>query len=133
MAARIKANERQHLIQANVSQYFGFRFSDNSSAILLYATVASLPRPPVVEKIKEVKEPCSISLILSPYSLFLFLISIQSGNAGITIAQCIWMKHPYIKKCILLTIPQSLSLYISSCFFLRISGLGMYTFSSDWL
>ncbi len=70
IAARIKANERQHLIQANVSQYFDFRFSDNSSAILLYATVASLPRPPVVEKIKGVKEPCSISLILSPYSLF---------------------------------------------------------------
>ena len=70
IAAGIKANERQHLIQANVSQYFDFRFSDNSSAILLYATVASLPRPPVVENIKGVKEPCSISLILSPYSLF---------------------------------------------------------------
>ena len=42
-----------------------------NDVILLYTVVAMGPIPPAAENIKGEKDPCSISLTLSSYSLFL--------------------------------------------------------------
>ena len=60
-----------HCNQKRVVEYGSCLLSAINDAILLYTVVAMGPIPPAVENTKGEKDPCSISLTLSSYSLFL--------------------------------------------------------------
>ena len=75
-------------------------------ANLLYTTVAVAPIQPAVVNTSGENEPCSISLILSSYFLFLHFLSSVALFKGVdTMALSEWVKNPYVEKCLLPIFP----------------------------
>ena len=63
IAARSRENERRHWIHPMVLLYVSSLFVEIRAASLLYVFTAARPMPPVQDKMRGVKEPCSTSLI----------------------------------------------------------------------
>ena len=74
IAEQSKEKLSLHHNQKRVVEYGSCLLSAINDAILFYIVVAIYmgPIPPAVENMKGEKDPCSISLTLSSYSLFLF-------------------------------------------------------------
>ena len=71
IAERSNGKRSLHRNQKSVVEYGSCLWSAINDAILLYTVVAMGPIPSAVENTKGEKDPCSISLTLSSYSLFL--------------------------------------------------------------
>ena len=71
IAERSKEKLSLHRNQKRVVEYGSCLLSAINDAILLYTVVAMGPIPPAVDNTEGEKDPCSISLTLSSYSLFL--------------------------------------------------------------
>jgi len=86
-------------------------FWDNKLARRFKKIVASLPKPPKVEKkTSGVKDSPSTTRVRSPYSHFFSLkfVSTKKGsNLGLTIAWCVGMKNPNVRQCTFVTCPRS--------------------------
>ena len=69
MAESIKLKAILHLMKLRVLLYGWSYFSEMRPASLLNATVADRPHPPLVDKTREVKVPCSTSRTRCSYAL----------------------------------------------------------------
>ena len=106
---------RQHCNQPITWLQFSLRFEARASASFFNTTEASWPMPPQEEKTRGVNEPCSTSLIRSPYCFFLSLsICRKMDLRGLDLQLRAWGQNTLVSKNALLPFVQNPRTLISA-------------------
>ena len=102
----------QYVLCSEVLLYCFCSFLEIPSASLLKNVAASRPIPPVVERMRGIKTPCSTSWTRWAYSRFFriwLMFTICSSSCHGAVAWRIWVVDPNIEKCVLASAPKTSS------------------------
>ena len=112
-------------------------FSASGDAILLFATAAACPMPPVAERTSGVKDPLMLNLndpLLICPPLLILIPSVHNCQGGFAVAWHKRVEHPYVKKCmLLLVLPKSLGTDICPGLIFCVCSQELQLLVREWL